>query len=204
MREVGVNPVIHKHDAIRHLFAWILVFSPVTAAGQQSELFRSCLEEGSYCSESPPETLETFGRNCGEIFYQFKGRVAFPPLVSTGTPITIAVKTFATTYTPFPLYVEIRPRTPLEDSLDCTTLLAGALVLVAQGSDQCGGLWESVGPIDLTQRGVALGKKYHVQLVFFEDNGSGWQSNGVSCIRVTSSPDLVVTNTWGRVKQLYR
>jgi hypothetical protein len=83
------------------------------------------------------------------------------------------------------------------------------VILVALGSSQCGGLWESVGPLDLTRIGVPIGGLYHVQLVFFEDHYSGWRSNGFSCIRVsndlvTDVPLSVATRSWGGMKILFR
>src|SRR2546422_1404728 len=102
---------------------------------QQSELF-SCVASGGYCSDTTGDVL---AEGCGQTFYQFTGRVAWPPLVNLG-PVTIGVRTLANQGTPYPIYVEIRDHTSI-DPQGCTTLLAGALVLVAQGSTQCGGEW---------------------------------------------------------------
>jgi hypothetical protein len=176
------------------------------AVAQPSEL-SSCLELGSYCAESPLDTLNIFGQYC-TTFVQFVGRLAFPPLVNRG-PVTISVLTRASQSTTFPLYVEIRGHTG-GDPMECTTLTAGNLVLVAQGlPQQCEGVWETVGPLDLTQNGIPLGTTYHIQLVGFRFSrlGSSYGSTGVSCVRVTSSasnPSAVAAAAWGGVKALYR
>jgi hypothetical protein len=169
---------------------------------QPSELL-SCFEPGTYCAESPLDTLSAFELGCDVTFVQFVGRLAFPPLVNRG-PVTIAVRTLSRAGVPFPLYVEMRTRVGSGPD-GCTTLLAGNIALVAQGlPPQCGGVWETVGPIDLTQVGVPLGWLYHVQLVGFVDGSTGLGSAGVACVRVSGVPSTVIGTTWQRAKCLYR
>jgi hypothetical protein len=79
---------------------------------------------------------------------------------------------------------------------------------VAQGLYQCGGIWESVGPIDLsTNFGIPLGTRYLVQAVGLLDAFSYWGSTGLACIRVTTETTTDVPSesptSWGRVKLLY-
>src|SRR5262245_18501323 len=166
----------------------------------------SCLEAGSYCSESPVDTIDVFHLGCGMTFVQFAGRLAFHPLVNRG-PVTIAVRTVSAQWTPFPLYVELRGRLPSEPQ-SCTTLLAGDIVLVAQGLPmQCGGVWETVGPFDWTEHGVPLGSVYHVQLMGFRSpwvGDEGYGSTAFACLRVESAPSPVAAVSWQRVKFLYQ
>src|SRR5262245_35947934 len=152
------------------------------AHAQPSEL-QSCFEDGSYCAESQ---LDTLAISCGTVFRQFVGRVAFPPLVNRG-PVTIAVRTVRAPGTPFPLYAEVRGHIS-DEPTTCTTMLAGSVVFVAQGIvQQCGGVWETVGPIDLTQNGVLLGGIYHVQLVGFYDPTINQGTVAVACVEVRSA-----------------
>ena len=192
------------------LFISLFVVMSGELQAQPSE-FSSCLEEGSFCSEAPLDTILTRGPGgdfgCGQEFYKIIGRVAFPLLVNQG-PVTISVLTLApSAYARYPLYVEIRPHVPGDPS-NCTTLLAGTLVLEAQGfPTQCGGVWETIGPLDLTQRGIALGATYHIQVVGFRELMTGYHSTGLACIRLTSAVRErapVALNAWGRIKQLYR
>lgn len=175
----------------------------VSGASAQPAELSTCLEPGTYCSESPLDTLEAFHLDCGVTFVQFVGRLAFPPLVNRGL-VTIAVRTLAVQWTPFPLYVELRGHTAGEPQT-CTTLLAGYVALVAQGLPmQCGGVWETVGPLDLTQIGIPLGSIYHVQLIGFQDAEFGYGTTGFACLRVRSETSPVADVPWQRVKLLYR
>jgi hypothetical protein len=101
---------------------------------------------------------------------------------------------------PYPLFVEIVYRGPTAINT-CTTFLAGALVMVANGFPvQCGGVWERVGPIDLAQSGIPLGSFYHIQVVAFVGSGV------LSCLTVTSTGQVETTiteSTWSAIKQLY-
>jgi len=183
------------------VFASLLMLArpPADLHAQPSELL-SCFEPGSFCSEAPMDTLETYGMNCGRTFRILAGRVGFPPLVNIG-PVTIRVLTYGRPSTA-PLYVEIRGQR--EPVVGCTPDLAGALVFIARGFPwQCGGVWESIGPLDLTQVGVPLGSEYHVQLIGF--SGSYIQSVAVACVEVVgpgaTSPVRPVT--WEIVKRIY-
>ena len=184
------------------LYAILASFAAAPSTAQQTEL-HSSFEEGTYCSESPPDTLDAVGLDCGVTFYQFTGRVSWPPLTNAG-PITISVHTLDTPFTPFPLYIELRSA----DLQDCTTLTAGTVVLVANSLRHCGGVRETIGPIDLMQtNGLTVGEEYIVQLVFLRDNASLWGSVGIARIDVTRSTTSSVTTTtgtWGLVKALYR
>jgi len=80
------------------LLAFLSVVLPSALAVAQPSQLVSCLEEGSYCSESTLDTLLVpDGQDCGVTFYQFTGRVAFPALVNEG-PITISVLTRAPSF----------------------------------------------------------------------------------------------------------
>jgi hypothetical protein len=179
----------------------VALFLPSAGLLAQPIEMSSCFEPGSFCSEAPMDTIETYGLNCGRNFLISMGRVAFPPLVNVG-PVTIRVLTYGRSSTA-PLFVEIRGQR--EPIVGCSPYLAGALVLIAHGFPwQCGGVWESVGPIDLTRSGVPLGTEYHVQVVSF----SGWsiQSVAVACVEVIadSIPSPTRLATWDAVKRIYR
>ena len=162
----------------------------------------------SFCFDGTPALLDS---GCGSRFEGYDGRIAWPVLRNVG-PVTIAVQTryrFDTRpgqeQPVMPLYVEICGRGSPLDRLECRTGLGGVLVLVAQGAEQCGGTWESIGPIDLARYGVPLGEPYNVQCVFFRlgPEPRTPRSVGLSCIRVTSSITTVSKATWGMVKSLY-
>jgi len=77
---------------------------------------------------------------------------------------------------------------------------------VAQGLYQCGGVWESVGPLELAHFGVPLGTRYVVQAVGLLDAFSGWGSTGLVRILVTTDATTdvsVESSSWGWVKSLY-
>ncbi len=181
--------------------------SVATAWAQQdlpTEL-NDCTGPGAdFCFDDTPALIDS---GCGARFEGYAGRISWPVLRNVG-PVTIAVQTLFTRegQTLFPLYVEVRNRTSPLDLLDCNTTLGGVVVLVAEGADQCGGTWESVGPIDLRRYGTPLGAPYSVQCVFFRTTPTGVtpRSVGFSCIRVTSAPTLVTAIDWGIVKSLYR
>lgn len=177
------------------------LLTPTAAVPAQPSEFTSCFEDGSYCSESPIDTLIVDA--CGVAFRQFVGRVAFPPLVNRG-PVTFRIRTISIPLTPFPLYLEIVGHSPNEPDM-CTTLLAGYVILVGQGIvRQCGGTWESIGPVDLTQNGVLPGGLYHVQLVGFVNPDNGYGTVGVACIEIRSATNGIQAVTWQRVKHLYK
>ena len=181
-----------------------LVFVSLRSEAQVPTDLEDCVAIGaSFCTDSTAVLVDD---SCGETFNRYYGRLAWPPLRNVG-PVTIAVETINAQGTTYPLYVEVRGRND-STSTDCRTDMAGHLVLVAQGGTQCGGTWESVGPVDLTPYGVALGENYHVQCVFFESMpgplGGVAHTIGFSCIKVTSQPDAVHTASWSLVKHLYR
>jgi hypothetical protein len=188
----------------------LLLWSDVAFAQQDfpTEL-DDCTGPGAdFCFDGVPALLDS---ECAAIFEGYDGRIAWPPLRNMG-PVTIAVQTrFRVGSGPqgsfmLPLYVEVRNRTSEFDRLECDTGLSGSLVLVANGSEQCGGIWESVGPLDLTRYGLPLGALYSVHCVFFRlsPQERTTRSVGFSCIRVTSNPTTVAAATWGLVKSLYK
>lgn len=181
------------------ILAGIMLFRCPPAGAQPTEL-SSCFEPGTFCAEAPFDTLETNGMDCGQTFRIIQGRVAFPPLVNVG-PVTIRVRTYGYPATT-PLYVEVRG--PNRGGLGCTTVLAASLVLIAYGfPTQCGGVWESIGPIDLTRNGIPFGTEYHVQLEGFREYGG--QTVAVSCIQVVrDTTSAVAAVSWGGLKRLYR
>jgi hypothetical protein len=170
------------------------------AFAQQTEL-HSSFEAGTYCSESPPDTLDPRGLDCGYTFYEFMGRVSWPPLTYVA-PIVISVHTLDTPSTAFPLYVNVEV---YHHSLSgCSTLLAGRTVLAAYGARQCGGTWETIGPLDLFKLiGLPLGERYLVQVIFLRHPG-GPSSVGLARIDVTPEITGIAAGTWGHVKALYR
>jgi hypothetical protein len=191
------------------VFVLLLLAATPVAAEEPTELY-DCLDDvdgPGFCTDSTAVLVE---RGCGATFNRYHTRIAWPVLRNVG-PVTIAVKTRSLfqLYS-LPLYVEVVGRTLSGDDFRCYPGLAGFLVLVAQGGVDCGGTWESVGPIDLTSYGVPFGALYNVQAVFFEsipydDQGNvGIQSIGFSCLRVTSHPLAIASTTWSNVKVLFR
>lgn len=181
------------------VLALATVLGSTRAAADLPVEMLSCFEEGTYCAEAPFDTLETYGNDCGQTFRVVHGRVAFPPLRNAG-PVTIRVRTYSGPATA-PLYVIVRG--PSRGGLGCTTYLAGSLVLISYGfPTQCGGVWESVGPIDLTRNGVPAGTEYHVQLEGFR--GYGGRSSAVACVQVIRDSTTAVEDiSWGNIKRLY-
>lgn len=178
----------------------LLIWAATTFA-QDADL-EHCLRDGGFCSETPAAVVDS---SCGQVFYAHRGRLAWAPLRNTG-PVTIAVQTRRKDLrTVFPLYVEL---VAFLDTLECDTRAPISVVLVAQGTFQCDGIWESVGPIDLTRHSIPLGSNYRVQVEFFttvpDDHGVFRSSVGLSCIRVTSHPTAVTPGSWSRLKSLYR
>jgi hypothetical protein len=143
---------------------------------------------------------------CGETFFRYRGRIAWPPLRYVG-PVTIAVKSQNDRLSTYPLYVEVSERSDPEEG--CRSNLSGHLILVAQGGTGCGGTWETVGPVDLRPFGVQVGTLYDVRCVFFEDVPRPFPerslySVGIGCIRVTTEVSSVSQSTWSSAKLLYR
>jgi len=188
----------------------VIALGSAPALGQQdfpTEL-EDCTGPGaSFCFDGVPALLDS---ECGSRFEGYDGRIAWPVLRNLG-PVTIAIQTrYRFDARPgqeqpiMPLYVEVCRRGSELDRLECRTGFGGVLVLIAQGAEQCGGTWESVGPIDLARYGVPLGDPYNVQCAFFRHGPEPRtpRSVGFSCIRVTSSTP-VSKATWGIVKSLY-
>jgi hypothetical protein len=155
-----------------------------------------------FCFDGTPALIDS---GCGALFEGYAGRIAWPVLRNVG-PVTIAVRTryTFTGQTILPLYVEVASRRG-DPNLGCTTLRPGQVVLVAQGAEQCGGTWQSIGPIDLTRYGVPFGEPYHVQCVFFRTTPDRItiRSAGFACIRLISHPLAIQPASWGVVKRLY-
>lgn len=182
--------------------------APVRAQGTG---FQACLpSDGATCSQlggggtifaqcptDPPSE---------NVFRRYFGPVAWYPIRCVG-PITVAVETYSTYNTRFPLYVEV---VPLRDSSDFPWVcenLPGRVILIIYGqsgiSAPCG-TWDEAGPIDITPI-VPVGSIYALRLYFFW-NPSG-ASPAVGCIRVTAQPagtSPVASTAWGNVKALYR
>ena len=180
-----------------------LVITAAPAFAQEAEL-EHCLRDGGFCSETPAAVVDS---SCGQVFYAHRGRLTWAPLRNDG-PITIAVQTRRkNNLTVFPLYVEL---VAFLDTLECETKAPISVILVAQGTGQCEGIWESLGPIDLTRHSIPLGTTYRVQVEFFtsvpDDHGVFRSSVGLSCIRVTSHRDTtaVTRSSWSLLKSLYR
>lgn len=140
---------------------------------------------------------DVFDPSCQRRYQNFYGRVAWYPLLCVG-PITVEVEARQTPDTRYPLYVEV---VPLGGSQPCDSGI-GSVVLVANGSVECGG-WETSGLIDIT-RTVPLGAYYAIRLHFF-GHPAGF-SPAVDCVRVTAAPVVSGTTVvnWGKVKGLYR
>ena len=186
----------------------LFALSAARGAAQPADLptgFFTCLDDSNFCVDSPLDTMDLGPYACGETFYRFAGRMAFPVLRNVG-PVTISLKTIG--YSPeakrFPLYVEIRYRDPQVEPLVCTQFLAGGLVMIADGLPvHCGGVWESV-TVDPTQVGVPFNSAYHIQIT-----GLKWwrvpDSPGLACVRVTADTTTAIhARTWSFVKKLYR
>ena len=191
------------------LLAALLGSVPLAHAQEATELYDCVgdLDTDDFCSDSDGILVD---EGCGATFNRYIGRIAWPALRNVG-PVTISVRTryvrFGTTH--LPLYVEVRGRDDPEEGTHCYTGYGGLLVLQAHGGVQCGGTWESVGPVDLAPYGVPFGAYYSLQVAFFEFLpspifGTVAHSIGFSCIRVTSHPTLVAGTTWSNVKALFR
>jgi hypothetical protein len=191
---------------MRKALAVLLVSIAVTASAQEAELY-DCLGEGSTACVDTAAIV--FRDPCGQPYYVHRGKTSWPSLRNDG-PITIAVNTYFFTWdTTYPLYVEIAPfAVPGE----CTTVAPGFTFIVARGLDQCGGIWDSIGPIDLTDYFIPLGGYYRLQVISFvhfwprPPAPPRWTSPGLSCVRVTSHPvaSPVAAIDWGNLKRLYR
>ena len=194
--------------AVISLALWLVPFH--ATAQDRIELY-DCVDDADgpgFCTRDSTPVLEDEG--CGATFYRYHGRIAWPVLRNVG-PVTISVKTrvkrFPETQTRYlPLYVEVVGRTFDHDDFRCRQL-GGITILTAQGGPDCGGTWESIGPISLVRFGVPLGALYHIQIPFFESAPppvSQYHTIGFSCLRVTPEPQVVALVNWGTVKSLYK
>ena len=189
---------------MRMWFVCLTLLVALPAAAQQTELY-DCLGEGSGSCADTAAILAA--ESCGRRFYVHRGKVSWPSLLNVG-PVTISVNTYNILfYTQYPVYIEISPFYP--DS--CSTRSWSMTVLASRGLQQCGGTWESIGPIDLTKFFIPLGTYYRIVAVSYvgfwptPPYPSEYMSAGLACIRVTSQPTSpVATLDWGGVKSLYR
>lgn len=173
------------------------------ADAQDTEL-DVCLPDSNACSETEAVTIDDF---CGNSYYFYHGRLSWPPLRAVG-PITVSVRTWGGDDAMFPLFIEIVKLQ--EDSLTCST--SGnqlTTVLDARGSGQCGGTWESIGPLDPDDLLVPLGSLYRIRVSFIQFTRTlpFPRSPALGCIRVTtnvgnSAP--IAGATWSGVKTLYK
>ena len=181
---------------MRILFFVALLLLSETVVAQEAD-FYGCLGDGVFCTESEVTQVDT---SCGQDFFFSRGRVSTPPLLAVG-PITVGVQTRVVGQSHIiPVYVEIA-RVP-----ECRTtgVYVHYTVLVARGSETCGGVWESIGPIDLS-RYVLLGELYTIQLTFFDADVVPFaRSVALSCVQVTSHPTALHSSSWSRAKTLYR
>jgi hypothetical protein len=182
---------------------WLSIVVLVTAALVQAQVVPTELEDclgptTTACFETSTAPIDS---GCGADFEAARGRVSWPPLEHVG-PVTISVQTMGTNSAILPLYIEVSSVFP--DGTECRPA-PGLVVLVARGTTECGGTWESVGPIDLRRSGVPLGTNYSIVATFFRTSpGSTIQTIGLRCIRVTTAQSPVSGTLWGSVKRLYR
>jgi hypothetical protein len=183
---------------------WLM---PLQAHGQEPTELYDCVDDEDgpgFCTRDSTPVLEDEG--CGATFNRYHSRIAWPVLRNVGQ-VTISVKTrvkkFPETQDQYlPLYVEVVGRTFVNDDYRCRQL-GGLVILVAQGGPDCGGAWESVGPISLERFGVPRGALYHIQIPFFE-SAAGFHTIGFACLRVISHPDPIAAINWGTVKSIYK
>ncbi len=174
----------------------------VLAASQglaQSTTFASCLPDSRVCVETEGFPVGNPFSPCG-VFWVHRGYVSWPSLRAVG-PITVSVETYDGALNVVPLYVEIKGRV---DSLACTPPGEGQVILTTRSRQQCGGIWESVGPLDIRQF-TPLGSFYRLQIFFLIANppSSEIHSPGVRCIRVVSAPQALFSASWSMIKTLY-
>ena len=176
--------------------AAVTCFLAVDAWAQETELF-SCLDDSAFCRESTGEVVD---QSCGLTFRFFRGRISWV-LQATG-PISVSVRTKVAVSSYLPVYIQIAR------VLDQTCALAGPpyLILVAEGSVECGGIWETVGPIDIT-RFTPIGSPYRIIVDAFDGHPvPNARSVGLACIRVTTTAqaNTLDGNSWASVKALYK
>ncbi|HZM17083.1 MAG TPA: hypothetical protein VFE28_13860 [Candidatus Krumholzibacteria bacterium] len=179
---------------VRLLFTTLLC----TAGIAQNTELHSCLPDTSACVESEGVPVSS----CG-VFWFHRGYVSWAPLRAVG-PITIALETYdgSSFGNVLPLYVEIKG---YADSLGCTPEGAGQVIFITRSLDTCGGVWESVGPVEIT-RFTPLGSFYRIQVAFLQAYPPHWdiRSPALRCIRVTVAPDAIASTSWSNLKILFR
>lgn len=187
---------------MRGLVLLFLMLVAVGARAQEPTELYDCVNDAdgpNFCTVDSTAVL--VGEGCGATFNRYHGVITWPPLRNTG-PVTISVRTLATIHgtTHLPLYIEVA-----EGVQGCRALRPGLVALVAQGVTLCGGVWESVGPIDLREYGTRLGDLYTIRAVFLESLPGTFTSHsiGFACIRV-SHPLAVAPATWSSIKVIYR
>ena len=187
---------------MRRLLLLLLALGAVGVRAQEPTELYDCVDDTDgpdFCAVDSTAVLVDEG--CGATFNRYHGVITWPALRNTG-PVTISVLTrtflFGTTY--LPLYIEVGEGIP-----GCRALPSAPVALIAQGGQLCGGLWESVGPVDLREYGIHLGDLYTIQAVFLESLPGTVTSHsiGFSCIRV-SHPLAVAPATWSTIKVLFR
>jgi hypothetical protein len=166
----------------------------------QETALRDCAGPGS--TACVYDSSFVVGESCGQTFYYYRDRISWPPLVNVG-PVTISISAW-TPQEDLPLFVEVRSQSAGAPPDVCPGKYYADAVLIAHGSSQCG-VFESVGPLDLTRLGIPLGTRYYVVVEFFEYLPSPQQlrSPGFGCINVTPST-AVVFSQMTHFKQLYR
>lgn len=150
------------------------------------------------------DSVGTFlGESCGEAFYRYGGKIVWP-LLRYVRPIVISVTAkWMDLRTVYPIFILVAPAVPPATDR-CGPQWTGDLILQAQGARQCGGVTQSIGPLDLTAifPQIQPGTPYSIQAVFFQ-TPEGRYSDGMSCIDVTTTT-AISPLSWTRVKHIYR
>jgi hypothetical protein len=173
----------------------------VGRASADAIVFDVCLsEDRSSCSETQDVVVDS---SCGRVFYSYRGRISWPPIRCDGNPVTLEIVTHESGHSGYPVFVGFVPNI---DSLECRTDAHTQTILAARGGLPCGGVTESIGPIDLARLGITRGEFYRVQAEFVTEQPGPFQlrSVGLGCIRVVSRTVGVATLSWSRAKTLYR
>jgi|SRR5262245_40491532 len=180
----------------------LLMLAAVVARAQEPTELYDCVNDAdgpNFCTADSTDVFVAEG--CGATFNRYHGVITWPPLRNAG-PVTISVQTLAliSGTTHLPLYIEVA-----EGLQGCRALRPALVALVAQGATVCGGVWESVGPIDLKEYGIRLGDLYTIRAVFLESLPGTVNSHsvGFACIRV-SGRLAVAPATWSTIKVFYR
>lgn len=186
------------------LFSLFVRIQDCVAAAEPTDLYR-CVSWGwQYAPNCGLENLLIADLCSGRFFVTYAGRAAWYPLRNVGD-ITIEVETHKSAVGDFPVYIEILPLPGAQPNPWCLDGYPGVVVARAFGSQRCGGVWESFGPINI-QEIVPLGGLYALQLEFFStvDVDASRHSPGIDCVRVVSHPSAIEPIHWGQAKALYR